>query len=40
VAQFPAQQTAAAQPRMGFLNPDGSFVAFGDNTPQTVPQSG
>jgi hypothetical protein len=27
-------------PVMGFMNPDGSFAPFGQNMPQTVPQSG
>jgi hypothetical protein len=38
VTQLLPQQTAVAQPRMGFMQPDGTFVPFGENTPTTVAQ--
>ena len=41
VYEMPAQTTTASAPtpRMGWMQPDGTFVPFGENTPQTVPQS-
>lgn len=38
VSQLPTPTSSAAQPVMGFLNPDGSFAPFGVNTPQSVEQ--
>jgi hypothetical protein len=40
VTPITPQPAVAAGPVMGFMNPDGSFAPFGQNMPQTVPQSG
>jgi hypothetical protein len=40
VTPITPQPAVAAGPVMGFLNPDGSFAPFGQNMPQTVPQTG